>query len=381
MSLAMRVQTIERVSDVGELEGLAQEWSLLVSGSRAPSVFLTWPWVRAWWRVFGEGRELFVVTLRDGDGGLLGIAPLYRIEKGHGPFRVRELRFIGFGAEVKPDYLGVIARAGMEDEVARALCRYLDEAGREWDTALLTDVAGDQSCLGELLEFYRARGCLVERRASATCRYVSLPESYEGYLRGLGKNLRYNISRRTRTLLNTHGAELFAWQEPSAVAEGIDALARLHRKRWALKHGSQSFASARYLEFHQEIARRFLEQGWLRLYGLRAGGQVIAVLYCYHYMGKVYYYQSGFDPDWYRYSAGLVLCAYALRRAVEEGAREFDFLRGDHSYKEAWSQSSRTTHALYLAKPTLPSRMDYLLCVGVPGVKRRLKRMWRRAGS
>lgn len=375
----MHVRAIHRVSDERSFDGLEQEWPSLVGASRAPSVFLTWEWVRTWWTVFGEEKELFVITFRDDESRLCGIAPLYRTRRGFGPFGVNELRFIGFGEDVKPDYLGLIARAGTEDQIAAALCRYLEDAAGEWDTVRLTDIVGDMPYLESVARYYEARGCRIGLETSATCRYVSLPHSYDDYLTTLGRNLRYNIARRTKTLLKGFDAELFVWEEPSTVAEGIDELARLHRKRWAGRRGSRSFSSDRYLRFHRAVAREFLEKGWLRLYGLRIEGRIVAALYCYHYMGKVYYYQSGFDPDWYRYSTGLVLCAFALRRAIEEGAQEFDFLRGDHSYKEAWSQSSRTTRTLYLAKPAIPSRLDYTLSVGVPLVKRRLKSIWTKA--
>ncbi len=375
----MRISTVDRLRDERALDAIEREWTSLLATARAPSVFQTWEWARTWWKVFGAGKELFLVTFRDEESRLCGIAPLYRVRKGFGPLGVRELRFLGFGEDVKPDYLGIVARAGSEEEVAGALCRHLDEAADEWDTACLSDVSADLGYLDGVARHYGSRGCRLDRRPAATCRYVSLPDSYDGYLKTLGKNLRYNIARRTKTLLEKLGGSLFAWEEPATVGDGIEELARLHRKRWSDRHGTRSFSTERYMEFHRTIAREFLEKGWLRLYGLRVGGQIVAMLYCYHHMGKVYYYQSGFDPDWYRYSTGLVLCAFALRRAIEEGAREFDFLRGDHGYKEAWAHDLRTTRTLYVAKPTLPSRMDYALSVGVPRVKRRLRSIWAQA--
>lgn len=376
----MGVATVERVTTAAALEALGPEWTSLLADARAPSVFQTWEWARVWWRVFGAGKDLLVLAFRDEASRLCGLAPLYRVRKGLGLFGVRELRFLGSGEEVKPDYLGIVARRGMEEAVASAFCRHLDGVADAWETACLSDVSDDAGYLDDIARHYRARGYRLDRRRAAVCRYVPLPDSYEKYLERLGRNLRYNIARRTKTLLRNLGGSLFVWEDPATVGEGIDELGRLHRKRWAGRHGSRSFATERYLAFHRTIAREFLERGWLRLYGLRVGGKTVAMLYCYHYGGRVYYYQSGFDPDWYKYSTGLVLCAFALRRAIEEGAREFDFLRGEHAYKEAWAPAVRSTWTLYLAKPTLRSRFDYALSVGVPQVKRRLRSVWVRTG-
>ena len=57
------------------------------------------------------------------------------------------------------------------------------------------------------------------------------------------------------------------------------------------------------------------------------------MLYCFNHGGKGYYYQGGFEPQLARYSPGTVLTAHAIRDAIDRGASEFDFLRGDEPYK------------------------------------------------
>jgi len=48
-----------------------------------------------------------------------------------------------------------------------------------------------------------------------------------------------------------------------------------------------------------------------------------------------------FTPEMRRYSLGTMLTARAIETAIEEGATEFDFLRGDEPYKYMWRASSR----------------------------------------
>lgn len=372
----MRIKTIKLVSDQQGLDCLEKEWDVLLNLSRNRSVFLTWEWVRTWWEVFKEGKELFIIVFRDENETLCGMAPFYRMEKLRRPFRVRELRFLGFGEEVKPDYLGVISAPEMEKEVTAALCGYLQEVSSEWDTLYLTDIPEELPYLEEIARFYKEKRYLIHQKPSADCTYIPLDISYDRFIGTLGKNLQYNIGRRTKTLFKNFKTEFFLWEDPFTVREGIEHLGFLHRRRWVAKESNHSFSSDRYLVFHQQIAERFLRKGWLRLYGLKVDGAIVALLYCYRYLGKIYYYQSGFDPDWYKYSVGLVLRASALRHAIEEGASEFDFLRGDHGYKQEWSQKTRTTRALYLAKPALSSRLDFAVQVGLPLIKSRLRKAW-----
>jgi hypothetical protein len=55
---------------------LGDEWNALLGRSATNTLFLTREWQRVWWQGLGDG-QLQVVTLRDDDGTLIGIAPLF----------------------------------------------------------------------------------------------------------------------------------------------------------------------------------------------------------------------------------------------------------------------------------------------------------------
>ena len=44
-------------------------------------------------------------------------------------------------------------------------------------------------------------------------------------------------------------------------------------------------------------------------------------------------YNSGYDPKYKYYSAGLLLCAHLIQQAIEGKKKKFDFLRGNERYK------------------------------------------------
>jgi CelD/BcsL family acetyltransferase involved in cellulose biosynthesis len=47
--------------------------------------------------------------------------------------------------------------------------------------------------------------------------------------------------------------------------------------------------------------------------------------------------------------------AQAIEHAIGDGVREFDFLRGDETYKFAWKAEERETLRLILGRPALRS--------------------------
>src|SRR5689334_19579260 len=69
---------------------LAAGWDELVEASPRPSPFLLHGWLAAWWKHYGEGCRLAVVTARRGER-LVGVLPLYVSRQGP----VRVARFLG----------------------------------------------------------------------------------------------------------------------------------------------------------------------------------------------------------------------------------------------------------------------------------------------
>jgi CelD/BcsL family acetyltransferase involved in cellulose biosynthesis len=95
----------------------------------------------------------------------------------------------------------------------------------------------------------------------------------------------------------------------------------------------------------------------LRLLLLCVDGAPIAAWYGWMIGGRYAYYQAGFDPAWSRSSPGLVLLAETVRIATEEGAREYDLLRGDEDFKFRFAAGTRTGRSLSMAVPGHPAAL------------------------
>jgi len=94
-----------------------------------------------------------------------------------------------------------------------------------------------------------------------------------------------------------------------------------------------------------------LARGWLRLFVLRLDGKPAASLYGFRYGGVFYFYQSGFDPAYAKHSVGLATMALSIKAAIEEGAEEYDLLRGDEDYKFHWTCTVRELGQVVISPP------------------------------
>lgn len=367
---------IEEITDTADFHRLAPIWNRLLARSNADTVFLTWEWVSNWWKVYGSGKDLWVLTLRDDTGALIGIAPLYRRRrKILKSITVNEIRFLGSGEDVSPDYLDFIIERGKESEAIEAVAAYL--ASRvEWDVLDLTDVLSTSLTAMSFKSIFARDGFSVHDRTCATCPYIVLPSSWDEFLNTLSANARYNVKRRIKNIERDFRARFFVWEDMEGLDGAMESLARLHNKRWEEREVRHSFSSDEYISFHKAVARDFAKQGWLHLSCLELNGELIGMLYDYHYGDKLFYYQAGFDPAFHKYSPGLVLRAYVIQKAIHDGVRELDFLKGAYAHKYLWTPYDRSTLSITVGRQSKVGRLYFFSAFRRKELKDAVKRVF-----
>lgn len=328
---------IEPVFEPDQFRALGEQWNALLAVSPADTIFLTWEWISTWWDVYGANSRLYVLSMRDEDGVLVGIAPLRirRRSRLGGLVRLRVVEFIGTGGDVTPEYLDLIARPGYEAAVADAVADVLTQ-DRSIDAIDLRVCPNTSACLARLSQRLaeQHRG-LVQLRLDSTCPAMRLPQSWDVYWASRSRNHRKKLREYERRCERELAARVRLTATPEEIEPDMLTLTRLHHERW--NNRSRAFQSGQYREFHLRLARLLMKRDALRLFSLETGTQAVASLYCFAYNGRYYYYQAGRDPGYARYRVGLVLLHRAIAQAIAEGCHTFDFLSGDEDYKYTWA--------------------------------------------
>jgi len=330
-----------------DFDGLEDAWDKLLADSAADTVFLRWGWMKDWWDVYRAGRELRLDAVTDGEA-LIGLAPLF-LEKGW----PRALRFCS-SEDLWPDYLDVLARRGREADVARALSERL--AGPA-DWSVLT---ADNLRAGGLFQTLAETHGRRETRITSRCPRVRLAGDYDAFMKEhFDRKKRYNLQRQVDIATTQQGLTYDKVEDPAALQRAFNDLFRLHALRAADKRIASSFHNPRAADFHRRFGRRALERGWLFFRLLRKDGAAVAALYGFNYNKTIFYYQSGMDPAWGKFSVGTVLLTLAVREAFSLGIDTFDFLKGDESYKKSWMTDETTQHAVRLYRNDAAGRLLY----------------------
>jgi CelD/BcsL family acetyltransferase involved in cellulose biosynthesis len=351
------------VTDVAELEAIRPAWEELLARSASSDPTLTPIWLLAWWRVFGPegGRALRAALFHDG-ARLAGLAPLLaRPHRHRSGIPCRRLELLATGEaeadEIGSDYVGVIAERGAEGDVAAALAGALaGGALGPWDELAMPAMRGDAALPVLLAEALRGRGLDATVEVTSVSPHIPLPATWDGYLAALPSSRRYLVRRSIRDLEAWAGGALRLERATTRdeLARGLAILTRLHAERWSAEDQAGVFASPRFRAFHEEVMPALLDRGALDLRWIEARGEPIAAIYNVVWQGKVQFYQGGRRMDLPKgLRPGTVIQALAIRAAIEEGRREYDFLAGTSRYKMELALAARPLVELRATRPSL----------------------------
>lgn len=330
--------TVSEVTDAAALSALEADWASLLARADDPTPFQSFEWQETWWRHHGRGR-LWTLVAHD-NGIMVGLMPLHISRYRATP--LRQVRFLGAPLS---DFQEVLAARGHETAVRDVFVEHLARQSSRWDLCDFADQrAGTSLTVGAMPPSLRP--LLLHHRV---CPYIALDATWDAFAKSLSKNMRANLGRRRRQLAKQFRAE-YDLATADTLPAAMEELFRLHNSRWRRRGVSGAFAGERMQAFHRDVAARFLARGWLKLHRLRLDGETRAAFYCFQLGARVYYYLSGFDMAFGKFSIGNVTMAAAIERAILDGAREFDLLRGDETYKFAWQAKERETLRLVIGR-------------------------------
>jgi CelD/BcsL family acetyltransferase involved in cellulose biosynthesis len=250
-----------------------------------------------------------------------------------GPFLERSLRFMGSG-EICSDYLTLLAAPGREQDVAEAAARRLShEAAGEWNLIELDGVAKGEPAVDYFVDWLRNRGHRVHIRQRTNGWRLQLPGGWEEYLAKVSKGRRVKIRQIVKRQLETGRVVSRLAETPEDFDRGWKIFCDLHQRRRQSLGEKGCFASERFTAFHAEVSRRFFDTGKLRLHWVEMEGVPVAIDYAFVGGDTIFCYQSGIDPRHLDAQPGWLDWTASIRRAINQGFRGFDFMRGNEPYK------------------------------------------------
>jgi CelD/BcsL family acetyltransferase involved in cellulose biosynthesis len=337
-------------------------WDRLAERTRWATPFSTYAFARAWWDAYGEtAHDETLVVHRD--QAIVGIVPLMRrhftepgdmatateLRHGHEP-ALTALRPAAqvtyFGASYHADYATVLCDPddlpGVAEAVAAAMATPAPGAARPEpaDAIDLRRLRCSDPAVTALASAFEGRaidrGWTVTLEREDVCPVVTLADGsdLDGYLSTLDKKDRHEIRRKVRRAEAAGDVRLV---DATDLLAELPAFIDLHQRRWG-EHGlfPDTEGGRRSRVLFRRLFEEFAGSGVLRLSFLWIGDRRVGAAVWFCQGDTAYYYNAGLDPAARELSPGVLLVERSVRRAIEEGTRRLDFLRGDEPYKYEW---------------------------------------------
>jgi CelD/BcsL family acetyltransferase involved in cellulose biosynthesis len=315
---------------------LEPEWRKLESRSDG-TFFTTWTWVGRWMAAQGEAQasRLQLLRLQHG-GGTVGLGVVV-------PSTVRRLRLLRARAarmhhtgepqddDVTIEHNGLcLAREVAPGQALQAALHATLGAGGfdELRVSMASQVMADAAVPG----WGRWQ---VRQPAYATDLQALRSRGLADPLEALGGATRTQIRRSLKRYAALGAVRLEAADSPGQALAWMDRLAALHQATWQARGQPGAFANPRFAAFHRALLASGHPRGEVQVLRVVAGAREVGYLQQFRHRNRVLAYQSGFDYHLVEgnHHPGLVVHALALRHAMDQGDRVYDFLAGEARYK------------------------------------------------
>jgi CelD/BcsL family acetyltransferase involved in cellulose biosynthesis len=319
----------------------AAAYDALVAGRPEVGVFLSRAWLAGLFAEPPAGFEPLLVLLRDG-AALRGVAPLAVSRTGS---RVR-FRLLGGGGG--SDRVDVLAARGFERVASDTLLAWLsEEYGRRGLVGELRDVPAESPIWGAL---DRAKGpgglpWVRQPREIHTHPYLDLTESSYRLADGACPyGDLASFTRHYRWLERRGCLKIEVLKDPREILAAFDALTDFLHARFGGEGSGSSLDHPRAQRFHRRVLPLLASAGQLRMLRMTIDIRTVGVAYMLACGGWRGYYLAGYDRAWAgRIHLGRILAAVSIDRAAQDGATEFDFLKGAEPVKYSWPVRQRAT--------------------------------------
>ncbi|MBW3593955.1 MAG: GNAT family N-acetyltransferase [Actinobacteria bacterium] len=315
--------TLDLTLDCDERCFQLPQWKEVLTRDPDRHIFATPEWNRVWWEEFGQGKDLFLLTMRRGSE-LVAIVPLYR--KHDGGRKI--LRFLG-GIELT-DYLGPICAVEDRQDVVEALVSWLGKDEVEWDEFDAHNMPVPFGFGEFLIERADRHGYRFEVEQEETSAILLLPTTWETYLESLDPKERRELKRKNRRIVREAPDLRFRTATEESLEEDLKYFIDMHRGAEGHKG---HFMKPEVAAFFERVARSLMPLGWLRIDLLEIAGLPVASTFSFELGGRFYLYNSAYEPEMKRLSPGVVLVSRLIEDSIDRGLTKFDFLRGQERYK------------------------------------------------
>jgi len=313
--------TVEAISSIGRLEKLRDEWNSLLSRSPAKHFALTHEWLSTWWRVFGEGHKLRVVTVRR-NGELRCAAPLMESKIKLFGFSLKRIgSFNNFYNPVCDFILSADA-----EQAIQLIWKHLQDNPRAWDFVEVQPFPMPSQSLRELEKIVNRAGFRFGIRELAPSPFADTSGTWDSYLAGKTSSRRKKWKRLEKKAAEKGGASVLGIRGVEQLDHYLAIAFRIEASGWKGRAGTAVIQDPQAHSFYKSFAHLAARNGWLSLDFLVLDNEPVAFTYEVVFGGTRYAQKIGYLEKWSSIAPGKLLKKRSIERCFRDRVSRYDFL-------------------------------------------------------
>jgi CelD/BcsL family acetyltransferase involved in cellulose biosynthesis len=354
---------LEEVQDGEQFLKLKKSWNDLIKKDSESTFFQLWEWnYFIWQHVERYHSRLCILKISLEDGSIVGIVPFCVRMKKMAFVRMAVLQFIG---ERHLNYKIPIIDDAYREKVLESVVEWIHLSPLNWDVVDLEKVSWNEegiSVLKAKLEKYFVKPLITEDERSPFLKLLSSTDVWSNL--SDQSFVRY-LKRKLKKIEKDFTCRFMTVQNERELAQYFPVFVQLHKMRSHDKLQIGTFRDKKREQFFTCLLENLFKLNKLHFHFLLLNEHPVAGLMNFEWDCKIYFFQSGFDLSYRKYSLGHIMHYYAIQYALQNGDREYDFLNGYELYKTQWTSNFRQLYRIQIIR----SKWKYSLFVTVEKIR------------
>jgi CelD/BcsL family acetyltransferase involved in cellulose biosynthesis len=254
--------------------------------------------------------------------------------------------------------MGAVVDPACAETVYKSLnnCMRESVALRELEALHFEGTAHNDAWIPQLAGFADEAGYSIRNQAMVNSWSLPLPSSWSALQQSQRGRSVYRKAKKCFGKIESGDLTIRQLTHASALNEGMAHLIRLHQARRESVGDQGCFSDPRFRLFLEDAIGNMLAAGTACFTTCESEGVVIGIALLLLGSDTVFMYQSGVDPKYMALEPGHSTLTGSLSLAIAKGYRNYDFLRGDETYKVYWGAQPKPLQRIILAPPTLKAQ-------------------------
>jgi CelD/BcsL family acetyltransferase involved in cellulose biosynthesis len=319
--------SIDVISEAAAFEALAEQWNSLLQQSGLINPFLRHEWLTSWWRGYGAEKSLLILRFKR-EEQTIGFAPLmiHRVKLTGMP-----LTAVGFLCNhwTRMDFILIKEYAR---DCLSEFTHWIRQQNRVLILAQMENSGENYITLKSTLESQRIAFTETEKKHA----FIPLTNTWEAYLQSQSKNFRMDSRRKLKRLQESGEVKLVS---SSSDLDSLNKIKAIAQNCWQNKAAVNIISTSSGETFYRAVIDAWQNSGLLDFSIVTVNDTPISYMMGIKYHGCYFAFDTAFDPQYEKFSPGLILHNLLLEKLYQQGITRFDF-GFVAEYKKRWSEET-----------------------------------------